>query len=129
MPKPLDLELRKAFMELQVKMVETSEKIQSIDLEVDMTRRAMQHVDVTRRELLLLPADTKTYEAIGRTFLLTDLEQIKESLSYRESNLTERISELTKNKAYLEKSLKESEDNIREMVQQKKEESEGKTDG
>lgn len=120
MAKPVDLELKKAFTELQLKMVESSEKIQSIDSQIDMLIRAMQHVDITQRELSSFPPTTKTYEAVGRMFVLTNLDDVKNTLKARESQLTARTTELENNKQYLEKNLKESEDNIREMVEQRK---------
>lgn len=127
MAKPVDMELRKAFMELQLKMVETSEKIQIIDSQIDMLKRVLQHVDVTKREISTLPSGTKTYESVGRMFLLTNLDEVKTNLKNRETQLTARTTELTNNKQYLEKNLKESEDNIREMVQQRKEQIEPKS--
>ncbi|XP_045761490.1 prefoldin subunit 1 [Maniola jurtina] len=126
MAKPVDLELKKAFVELQVKMVETSKKIQVIDSQIGVLKRVLQHADITQREISTLPPDTKTYESVGRMFLLTDLAEIKSNLKNRTALLTQRTTELENNKQYLEKNLKESENNIREMVQQKKEQSETK---
>ncbi|CAH0578177.1 unnamed protein product [Chrysodeixis includens] len=121
MAKPVDLELKKAFVELHQKMLETSEKIQIIDSQIDVLKRVMQHVDITQREISTFPPATKTYESVGRMFLLTNLSEVKNNLKIRESMLNTRTSELEKSKQHLEKNLKESEDNIREMVKQKKE--------
>ncbi|XP_072930461.1 prefoldin subunit 1 [Epargyreus clarus] len=121
MSKPVDLELKKAFVELQVKMVETSKKIQVIDSQINVLKRVLQHVDITQHEITTLPPGTKTYEAVGRMFLHTDLAEVKKNLNTRVTQLAERTTELENNKQYLEKNLKESEDNIREMVQQRKE--------
>uniref|UniRef100_A0A2A4JLG3 Prefoldin subunit 1 n=1 Tax=Heliothis virescens TaxID=7102 RepID=A0A2A4JLG3_HELVI len=126
MAKPVDLELKKAFIELQLKMVETSEKIQVIDSQIDVLKRVLAHVDITQREISMFPQDTKTYESVGRMFLLTNLDEVKSNLKTRESQLSTRTSELENSKQYLEKNLKESEDNIREMVQQRKEQSDTK---
>ncbi|KAF9811661.1 hypothetical protein SFRURICE_011024 [Spodoptera frugiperda] len=127
MAKPVDLELKKAFIELQLKMVETSEKIQVIDSQIEVLKRILQHVDVTQREISTFPPATKTYESVGRMFLLTDLDEVKNNLKTRKSQLSTRITELENNTQYLEKNLKESEDNIREMVQQRKEQSDTKS--
>ncbi|XP_026761261.1 prefoldin subunit 1 [Galleria mellonella] len=124
MAKPVDLELKKAFVDLQAKMVETRKKIQIIDSQIGGLTRYLQHVDITQREISQYAPGTKTYESVGRMFLLTDLEEVKTNLKNRETQLTNRTAELEKNKQYLEKNLKESEDNIREMVQQRKEQSE-----
>ncbi|KAG7313004.1 hypothetical protein JYU34_000081 [Plutella xylostella] len=67
-----------------------------------------------------LPPETKTYESVGRMFLLTDLEEVKKSLANRKSLVAARSKELEKNKQYLEKNLEEFEGTIREMVKQRK---------
>lgn len=126
MAKPVDLELRKAFIELQAKMIETSKKIQIIDSQIGMLKRVLAHVDITQNEITKLPPGTKTYESVGRMFLFNDLEEVKKNLKIRETQLSSRTTELENNKQYLEKNLKESEDNIREMVQQRKEQIETK---
>lgn len=108
-------------------MVETSEKIQVIDSQIEVLKRFLQHVDITQREISTFPPATKTYESVGRMFLLTDLDEVKNNLKTRKSQLSTRITELENNTQYLEKNLKESEDNIREMVQQRKEQSDTKS--
>ncbi|XP_028174212.1 prefoldin subunit 1 [Ostrinia nubilalis] len=117
MAKPADAELQKAL----VKMVETSKKTKLIDSQIAVLKRVVTHLDLTKGEINALPAGTKTYESIGRMFLLTDLEEVKTNLKNREAQLLSRRAELEKSKQYLEKNLKESQDNIREMVQQRKE--------
>ncbi|CAH0402011.1 unnamed protein product [Chilo suppressalis] len=126
MALPVDLELKKAFVDLQVKMIATSKKIHFIDTQIGVLKRVLQHVDITQGEISMLPPGTKTYESVGRMFLLTDLEEVKSNLKTRESQLTAKTADLEKNKEYLEKNLKESQDNIREMVQQRKEQSDSK---
>ncbi|OWR53175.1 prefoldin subunit 1 [Danaus plexippus] len=121
MTKPIDLELKKAFLELQVKMVETSKKIQMIDVQIGVMKRVLHHADVTQQEISTLPPETKTYESVGRMFLLTDLKEIKQNLENRIAVLSVRTDELVESKQFLEMNLQESEDNIREMVQQRKE--------
>ncbi|XP_053623683.1 prefoldin subunit 1-like [Plodia interpunctella] len=126
MAKPVDLELKKAFFELQVKMVEASKEIKDIDAKLAVLTRYLQHAGITQREISTLPSDTKTYESVGRMFLLTDLDTVKTNLKNKETQLTTRAQELESTKHYLEKNLKESEDNIREMVQQRKGQSDSK---
>lgn len=121
MAKPIDLELKQAFIELQSKMVETSKKIQVIDSQIGVFKRVLQHVDITQNEITTLPPDTRTYESVGRMFILTDLGEVKSNLGKRKRQMIARMSDLEHKKSYLEVNLKESEDNIREMVQLRKE--------
>ncbi|XP_038216816.1 prefoldin subunit 1 [Zerene cesonia] len=124
MARPVDLELKRAFGELHVKMLETSKKIQVIDTQIEVLKQVMRHVDITQREISTLPPDTKTYDCVGRSFFLINLEEVKTNLANKVTQFNTRTAELEENKQYLEKNLKESEDNIREMVQQRKEQGE-----
>ncbi|XP_059047502.1 prefoldin subunit 1-like [Achroia grisella] len=124
MAKSVDLELKKAFTDLQIKMVDTRKKIHFIDSQIELLKRCMHHVDITQCAISCYPPGAKTYESVGRMFLLTDLEEVKNNLKNRDTQLTKRASDFQKNKEYLENNLKESEDNIREMVQQRRVQSE-----
>lgn len=72
------------------------------------------------REISSLQSDTKTYESVGRMFILTPMDEVKENLKKRQNTADEKIKTLENSKSYLERSLKEAENNLREMVQQRK---------
>ncbi|XP_017781489.1 PREDICTED: prefoldin subunit 1 [Nicrophorus vespilloides] len=116
----VDLELKKAFGELQQKYVETSQKLKLSDLQIDTLRRAKQHASITERELSTLDSKTVMYEAVGRMFILTSSDDVKSNLKKKQDSAEEKIKNLENNKAYLERNLKEAENNIREMVQHRK---------
>lgn len=120
MAKAVDLELRKAFVQLQAKMVESSQKIQLIEAQMQGLNRVRMHVEITQQEINSLKPTTRTYESVGRMFILTDLPEVKTNLKARQAVAQKKISELESSKTYLERSLKESEDNLREMVQLRK---------
>ncbi|KOB69660.1 Prefoldin subunit 1 [Operophtera brumata] len=126
MSKPVDLELKKAFLELQVKMIETSKKIHDIDTEKVALSRLLEQVQLNSLGMASVTEGTKTYEAVGRMFLKRDVEKLRKRFDDRKVELGVLIKDLADNKEYLEKNLKESEDNIREMVQLRKEQSEAK---
>ena len=119
MARAPDEELKKAFSELHEKMVDTSQKLKLADVQIESLRRTKQRAELTSKEVTSLPPNTKTYESVGRMFLLDDIESIKEGLETRTKNAEEKIKTLENNKAYLQRSLKESENNLREMVQQR----------
>lgn len=72
------------------------------------------------RELNSLDDNIKTYESVGRIFLLTPLEQVKNNLKAKQDSAEERIKVIENNKTYLENSLREATNNLRELVQTKK---------
>ncbi|XP_051162930.1 prefoldin subunit 1 [Leptopilina boulardi] len=126
MARVLDEELKKGFSELQEKMIDTSQKLKLADVQIETLKRTKQRAELTSKEITSLPPNTRTYESVGRMFLLDDIKSIKSSLEKRIKNADEKIKFLDSNKSYLQNSLKESENNLREMVQQRqKKESSG----
>lgn len=67
-----------------------------------------------------LEDNTKTYESVGRMFLLTPIEQVKCNLRTKQVNAEEKVKIIENNKTYLENSLREATNNLRELVQTKK---------
>lgn len=71
------------------------------------------------RELSALPEDTRVYEAHGSFYLLEPLHRVRESLIAKAAEKDEKIKSLEAHKDYLNKSVKEDEDNLREMLMQR----------
>nr|CAG4652357.1 EOG090X0LK7 [Triops cancriformis] len=117
----VDIELKKAFGELQQKMIETSQKLRLSDIQIESFKRSIARSQLTDQELSALPAETHMYESVGRMFVLKDAKNIRNNIENRVHELEEKIKTLETNKSYLERNLKDSENNLREMIQHKKE--------
>ncbi|PIK61881.1 hypothetical protein BSL78_01212 [Apostichopus japonicus] len=115
----VDMELRKAFQELQVKMVDTQQQLKLLDMQVEQQKRLQQHAKLTESEIVALPDGIKVYEGVGRMFLLHDKPTIKTVLEDKVKSCDDKIKNLEGSKVYYQKKLKESEDNLREMVAQR----------
>ncbi|XP_029957421.1 prefoldin subunit 1 [Salarias fasciatus] len=116
MAAPVDLELKKAFSELQVKMVDTQQKVKLANLQIDQLTRVQKYAKLTHTEITTLPDNTRLYEGVGRMFILQSREEISNQLTDKQRTANEKIKELEQKKVYLERSVKEAEDNIREML-------------
>ncbi|KAK9537079.1 hypothetical protein VZT92_006815 [Zoarces viviparus] len=116
MSAPIDLELKKAFSELQVKMIDTQQKVKLADLQIDQLTRVQKHAKLTHAEIATLSDNTRLYEGVGRMFILQSKEEINDQLKDKQKTADEKIKELEQKKVYLERSVKEAEDNIREML-------------
>lgn len=114
-----DQELKQAFSKLHEKMVDTKQKLKLADIQIDKFRRTKQRAELTVKEISTIPADVRMYESIGRMFYLENANDIKDVLDHRMKSADERIKTFENNKVYLQRSLKESEDEIREMIQQR----------
>ena len=122
----VDMELRKHFEELQIQMAETRSKMRSMDTQVETLKKVGQHASLTKKEVSSISDQkVKTYESCGRMFVLRTQNQINEMLDDKIKSSEEKIKSLQANKEYLEKSLKERENNLRELIIQKQQKPSG----
>ncbi|CAL1260991.1 unnamed protein product [Larinioides sclopetarius] len=118
--KGVDLELKKAFQELQAKVLDTTQKLKLADIQIDSLSKTIQHAQLTQQELKSFPADSNMYNGVGRMFLLTPQGKIISMLSEKIQTSQDKIKELETSKSYLERGMKESEANLRELVESKR---------
>ncbi|KAF3818302.1 hypothetical protein GH733_012610 [Mirounga leonina] len=116
MAAPVDLELKKAFTELQAKVTDTQQKVKLADIQIEQLNRTKKHAHLTDTEIMTLVDETHMYEGVGRMFILQSKEAIHNQLLEKQKIAEEKIKELEQKKSYLERSVKEAEDNIREML-------------
>lgn len=116
-----DVELRQAFAQLQAQMVETQQRVSALEPQMAALQRASLHADATLQQLSAAPESTRAYHPVGRAFLLQPLDELRKHATNRRANAELKIEALKNMKDYLERSLKNSENNLREMVQQRKE--------
>ncbi|KAK3915343.1 Prefoldin subunit 1 [Frankliniella fusca] len=120
MAQTVDLELKKAFAELQLKMTDTAQKLKLADLQIEGLKKSKIFSELTIQELKSLPPNTNMYESVGRMFILRDSSEITQGLHAKSQKSEEKIKSLESHKAYLESNLKEAEKPIREMVNKKR---------
>nr|CAG4642958.1 EOG090X0LK7 [Evadne anonyx] len=116
----MDMELKKALFFLLIHMVETSQKLKLADIQIETYKRSMTHAQLTEKEVSQLPLEVNTYESLGRMFVMKESTETRKNLENKIKVCEDKIKTLEGSKTYLERSLKESENNIREMVQQRK---------
>lgn len=120
-----DVELRQAFAQLQAQMVETQQRVSALEPQMAGLQRAQLHADATLQQLKMAGSGTGTenraYQPVGRAFLLQPLPELRAAAADRRANADAKLEALKTMKDYLERTLKNSENNLREMVQQRKE--------
>ncbi|XP_078506831.1 prefoldin subunit 1 [Lissotriton helveticus] len=116
MAAPIDMELKKAFTELQAKVIDTQQKVKLADIQIEQLNRTKKHAHLTDTEIQTLSDQTRMYEGVGRMFILQSKECIHSQLKEKQKVADEKIKELEQKKTYLERSVKDAEDNIREML-------------
>ncbi|XP_032885330.1 prefoldin subunit 1 [Amblyraja radiata] len=116
MAAPVDQELKKAFADLQTKVLYTQQKVKLADLQIEQLNRTIKHANLTDGEIAALPGEARMYEGVGRMFILQPKVIIHNQLLEKQKIAEEKIKELEQRKSYLERSVKDAEDNIREML-------------
>nr|ACO10750.1 Prefoldin subunit 1 [Caligus rogercresseyi]ACO11274.1 Prefoldin subunit 1 [Caligus rogercresseyi] len=118
-----DLELKKAFSEMQSKMMETKQKMKVSDVQIENLKRSITHAELTDAEISGLSDDIRIYESLGRMFMLSTKGDVKKDLEDRRKKAADKIKVLEGNQEYLERNLKENENSLRELVLQKRSQS------
>ena len=82
---------------------------------------AAKQVERKRAELVLqelsqMPESTNTYKTVGRTFVLMSKDDMQHHLKESIEKSEETVKGSKGSKMYLEKAVKETEDNIRELL-------------
>ncbi|VDK87396.1 unnamed protein product [Litomosoides sigmodontis] len=125
------VQLKKAFRDLQTKVVDTNRRLQLGDSLKKQHEQKRRVAELTKTQLLELDKDTPVYRTIGRMFAKGTVESEiarheEEILVLSEFYLAlavaivkadEKIAAVDHQRKYLEKNLAESEKNIRELVQ------------
>uniref|UniRef100_A0A8C0SJU6 Prefoldin subunit 1 n=1 Tax=Canis lupus familiaris TaxID=9615 RepID=A0A8C0SJU6_CANLF len=116
MAAPVDLGLNKAFTELQATVIDIQQKVKLADIQIEQLNRTKKRARLTDTEIMTLVDETNMYEGVGRMFILQSKEVIHSQLLEKQKIAEEKIKELEQKKSYLERSVKEAEDNIREVL-------------
>ena len=68
-------------------MVETSQKLKLADLQIETLKRSITHAQLTDKEISQLPTETKTYESVGRMFVLKEVPEARMNLDNKKIKL------------------------------------------
>ncbi|XP_077753616.1 prefoldin subunit 1 isoform X5 [Canis aureus] len=110
MAAPVDLELKKAFTELQAKVIDTQQKVKLADIQIEQLNRTKKHAHLTDTEIMTLVDETNMYEGVGRMmevrfsfigFILQSKEAIHSQLLEKQKIAEEKIKELEAHLSFL----------------------------
>ena len=104
---------------MQINQIETSKQVKLIDFRSDVLRNTRQKYILTEKGISDLTDDSKVYSSVGRMFALSNVSEIRDELKSNQEKCDDVMKQLGEKKLYLVKSLKEQEDQLRELVKQK----------
>lgn len=111
-----DLQLRKAFQELQSQILDSREKQKNAEITKNALKQNITIADLVKYQLDRMPKDRPVYRSAGRIFLLETVDYEIKRQEDDAKQCKERISVLDKQKDYLNKSISESEKNLRDLI-------------
>ena len=111
-----DSELKNAFQQLQLKVAATTQQVKLAEAQIAQISRNITHAKLTDQELSLLPKETKTYQSVGRMFILEPINHVRSNLKTKIEEGELKIKAIEQTKERLQKSVKDQEDSIREML-------------
>ena len=107
---------RQQFVKMQREMLVETNKLRKLESQQRDSEREKKRSQLTLQELASLPEDVNTYRTIGRTFVLTSKQDMTKELEQSVTDNEEFLKTSKDKKVYLEKQVKEAEDNIRELL-------------
>lgn len=105
---------------MQLNKIETSKKLRFIDFQEEQLKKSKARYELTDSEISQLTENTKVYATVGRMFVLSTLPDLRSELKGKTEKVVEMIGQCDKNKEFLLTNLKEQEESLRDLVQQKK---------
>ncbi|XP_075256318.1 prefoldin subunit 1-like [Convolutriloba macropyga] len=122
-----DPELRKAFNELQMKVVDTQNKLTLADQQIAELQQKTKRKEVAQKQLEIFPTETKMYFGCGKMFVLDEKSEILTKMGKDVEVNAEKIKALESQKELLKRNQKEAEGNIREMIAVKRQTTTGQS--
>jgi len=119
----MDMELKKAFTEMQVNKIETTKKIRMLDIQIDTLKAQRKRFELTSKEVDNLSENAKVYSAVGRMFVMSTVPDIKDDLKQKQEKVGKVVETCDKSKNVLIQNLQSQENSLRELVDAKKKES------
>ncbi|KAL3072127.1 hypothetical protein niasHS_016302 [Heterodera schachtii] len=112
-----DAQLRKAFQELQAQILESRDKQKNAELTKMAMKQNIRIAEIVKSQLETVPKDRTVYRTVGRIFLKETVDSEIERQNEDIKTSGERITVMDRQKDYLDKSIAETEKNLRELIQ------------
>ena len=111
-----DSDLKKAFQELQAKMITTTQQVKAAEAQIVQLSRIITHAKLTDQQISNLPEETRTYQSVGRMFMLEPIDEVRTDLKKKIEEGEAKIKTIEQNKEFLQQNVKDHENSIREML-------------
>eukprot|EP00793_Prasinoderma_coloniale_P004208 PRCOL_00006384-RA len=112
----LPQEKREQLMELQERMMELSTKQKQTVMQAQNKMKDKRQNVFVLSELNELPEETKTYQAVGKMFVLRDKTTVEDELIEANSKIDTDVAGLEKSKEYFDSKLDEVKSGLKDLI-------------
>ncbi|VDP87003.1 unnamed protein product [Echinostoma caproni] len=119
MTSKVDPDVKKAIEAHRQQTITANQQIAILNAQLEGLSVKHRRSELIEQELKTLPEDVVTYKATGRMFIRRDIPVILEGLLQERSSITENMELLKNNKEAVSKSLAESKEALRELLNSK----------
>ncbi|KAA8893003.1 Prefoldin [Sphaerosporella brunnea] len=104
--------LQKLMADIESKAAFSSQQLQIVKAQMAAKQRDIRLLQLTAEELNTLPPGTRTFEGVGKMFVLEPITSIKARLENEEKTLKNDIKDLEKKYNYLETTFVNAQQNL-----------------
>lgn len=114
----VDSSLMKEIQDLQEQLRATAREFNIVNANIQKSEKEKKMNEITQSELEKLPnkTDSKMYRGVGKMFMLSSQNSIKDFLEESIQEDDKRVKDLSQKKVYLEKRMKSQQQNIIELT-------------
>ena len=122
----IEIKDREQFEDAQNKYLEYKGQYLQTSRMVEVLQNEKRKVELTLQQLEETPANTKTYQQIGRMFLLTPRTDIEKSIKQNIQKNEDQREEYEKKRKYLETRLNQTSKQMQDLIVERKDQPEEK---
>ena len=114
----VDSSLMKEIQDLQDQLRATAREFNIVNANIQKSEKEKKMNEITQSELEKLPnkTDSKMYRGVGKMFMLSSQDSIKDFLDESIKEDDKRVKDFSQKKVYLEKRMKSQQQNIIELT-------------
>ncbi|KAG9325344.1 hypothetical protein KVV02_006984 [Mortierella alpina] len=110
--------LGKIVHDLQAKLQEATRMVASVQAQIQTREREKRLSELTNKELSSLETETVTYKSVGKMFIQEPLPELTSELSERVTEMDKDMAALDKKRIYWERNKTEAQGNLQELIKQ-----------
>ncbi|KAF9284967.1 hypothetical protein BGZ68_004279 [Mortierella alpina] len=110
--------LGKIVHDLQAKLQEATRMVASVQAQIQTREREKRLSELTNKELSSLEPETVTYKSVGKMFIQEPLPELTSELSERVTEMDKDMAALDKKRIYWERNKTEAQGNLQELIKQ-----------